>query len=214
MDDDRTRPAARPKPGADDVTVEDERGPCAPLVDRFVAGGAKRPVGHADAGQVEHRAEVERKAGVPRVVAAGRIDEQHVGTRGERGDGLRECVAFAQREPPRLVRGTRTHGHRDRAEQPVSGLLDERGARPSPVARLPRALLAPREGEEAARRDQRLGRLPPRDFEPRKAILLGVELVGRRPPEPRRRRSWASRQPGVRDARRLSSRWARGRRRA
>ena len=67
------------------------------------AGREQRPVGEADGRDAEHGAELEREPGTARMVAAGGVDEQHVGKLLEPAHRRLEQRALAQGEHARLV---------------------------------------------------------------------------------------------------------------
>ena len=92
----------------------------------------QRPVGDANGGQAENRAEVQGQPSAPRVIAPGRIDNQHGGFGAQVPDGGLEQRALAQRQQARLA-GTAGDA---RANRP--GQFDDRGAprrRPGRITR-------------------------------------------------------------------------------
>jgi hypothetical protein len=124
-------------------TPPSSSGLVAPAIGAWLpARGVERPIGHADARQVEHRGEMEGESGAARVVAAGGIGERHLRVFGEQPQRGIEQRAFAQREQAGLVgRASRADGHGALAEPPVSAHLHGRRAaalaRPRPAS--PRA---------------------------------------------------------------------------
>jgi hypothetical protein len=102
----------------------------------------------------EHRAELEPGAGPVRMVAAGGVDQEHVGQLGQRADCGFQELALPESEQARLVRRTRVTGHHRHAT------VDARG-RPRRVARLAGAAFPTGEAEEDAA-DSRLSLESPR----------------------------------------------------
>lgn len=179
---DRTGAAARAEPGADHLTLEHEWRRRAGFVGRQLARRSEGPVGDADTGQVEHRTEMKREAGATRMVAAGGIDEQDIGCRRKGRDCGGEARSLAQGESTGLVAGAGGYRDRDRGDQAVVGLGDERSAGPAAVAGLARALLAASERQEAATDHERVRTgVPWRRSQRRQPRLFDLELRRFRP---------------------------------
>src|SRR6266536_5095114 len=90
-----------------------QRAAGAALVWRPVALCHERPVRDANSCEIEHRAEVDGKAGAAWMVTAGGIDENNVRRLRKRPNCRLEQRAFPEREQARLVRGTRATWHDD-----------------------------------------------------------------------------------------------------
>ena len=74
---------------------------------RPLALGGERAVRDTDRRELEHCAEVEREAGSARMVAAGRVDQEHIRPLRQRANGgFQEC-ALAESKQARLVRAAR-----------------------------------------------------------------------------------------------------------
>jgi hypothetical protein len=131
-------------------------------------------------GRFEHRAELEREAGSARMVAAGRVDQEHVRRFRQRVDGGFQKFALPEGEQARLVRHARMTWHHCRC------WADTRGC-PRRVACLAGAAFPTGEADEDGT-DLRFRlespRCRPERGQPR--LLLDQLLARERPGEHRR----------------------------
>ena len=138
----RPRARSRAKPGADPLTVENERGRRARLVRWPRSTRKQRAVSDADGRNVERRAQVEGETCTSRMVSSRGVHEQHFGTCRERPNGKLQESPFSQRKQPGLVRGRRLASHH--------GEVVARGrGGPASIARSTGAVLAALEADEA-----------------------------------------------------------------
>jgi len=143
IDRERAPAPAGTEPGADDVFLEQQRRVRGPVLRGPLPVGEQRPVRDADRGHPEHRAEVEREAGAARMVACGRVHEQHVREAGQPPHGGLEQRALAQCQQGGLVGRRGTAGvHHD--------VVVQRRRRPGRVAARARAAQPARKAHEAA----------------------------------------------------------------
>lgn len=108
-------------------------------------------MGDPDGRSVEHRTEVNSKAGTSWVVTPGGINHEHIGMVREGREGVGEHGSLAQREQPGLVGRPGDAGHDAAADQ--SSSVDESSTDPGAVPRMTWALLAPNEGDECCRHE-------------------------------------------------------------
>jgi hypothetical protein len=103
----RAPAGARAQPVADELVIEQQRTAGAALVGRPFAVREEWAMCDTDRREIEDRAEMDGYAGAARVVAAARVDEEHVRDLAQRPDSRLEQPAFAERQQSWLIRRTR-----------------------------------------------------------------------------------------------------------
>jgi hypothetical protein len=158
-----------------ELVVEEERAPGASLVRRPCALGDERAVRHADGRHVQHRTEVQREARPARMVAPGRVDEEHLRRFRERADRGLQQGSFAESQQARLVGSGGAAGHGD-------GLAARARSCPRPVSGAAGPAAAAGEADED-RAEPRAGLEPPQQGVERgqAQLLLDELLAGARP---------------------------------
>jgi hypothetical protein len=129
----RARADPGPQPVTDKLVTKEERCASAALVDRPLTLGQERAVRDADGRELKHRAELEREAGSARMVATGRVGQEHVRRLLQGANGGFQERAFAEGEEARLVWRARMTSHHSRLSSDARGrprrVADVAGAR-------------------------------------------------------------------------------------
>jgi hypothetical protein len=181
VDGKRARPSAGSEPIAHDLLPKPQRVLRPSLVSRPVALGQKRTMRDPDCRQIDDRAQMQGETGATRMVAAGRIDEQHVRRLREGADCGLERRAFPQREQAGLV-GT-TCFARDDCARDYTPAADHRRRGPGRLALSPAPCWPPfKAGEAAADRGGAIGKAPLLGRRPRKLLLRSNQFLRRAGP--------------------------------
>jgi hypothetical protein len=132
VDTDRPDPGPRPHDVPDDPSVDEKWAGVASIPARFPSGRDQGSIGHADRGHVQHCAEVQGEPAASRVIPAGGVEDEHVGTSGKRSNGPLEVRTPHQRQETRAVARIRSAPD-DRAVHDLASPHDH-GARPHVLA--------------------------------------------------------------------------------
>ncbi len=105
MDREWTRSPLRAQPASNRLSVQHQRAACAAILRRPFPRRQQGPVRHAHRRHADDRPELERKAGSARMVASGRVYQEHVGSPRQRRDRRLQQRALTQGEQARTVGG-------------------------------------------------------------------------------------------------------------
>jgi hypothetical protein len=182
VDDQGPRAQARAEQARDLCPLEQERARRPAIGPGLRADCQERPVGHADAREIEHRTEVDGEAGTTGVVASGGVRDDDLGLPGQRPNCRLQQSALAQRQQSRPVEGPSRAPH-DRGPAEVAVGAHERRSGPAALAR---SEGAPREADKATGDERpRTRRTPGRRAPTRELALEADELRLRLGPHPR-----------------------------